>query len=719
MALAHYQGYVENVSTGKALPAAVIRVYSYPGNVLQSTFADLSSTPLPTVLTDSNGAFEFYIPDGAYDLEYVFNGDVLTRLVNIAIFNPANYARGANVDAILGAAAATGHFGTFTGTTIADNSTVKTALQSLETATELRPTSATLAASGGSALVGVSEGGTAQEAFGARIKKAALQSTLTALTKATLVDGQVFETVSAKTTGDNGGAFYRWDAAATDTVNDGTILDNDAGGAGRYKYVGRAGAESITTSMFGVAESGITNLERKNRLQKAITAAYGKRLVIDHSDLLDYDSSSGAELEVDVVALNAAGGMEITGVNCFAQLNNGLRNVGNGIGLKVHNATGVDYNGDFILRRFSLWGDGTNANGGNIISLNRMNARTLLDNLDCFGGRENLVYAEDCYSMKIIDGVYNQARKSNIRLKNAANRVRLQGVTSFGAGRIMSAEYANIEIDGSASDCYAPVIDNCDFSYSANDAFQKFYRSDNTLTNIVVAGGTPTITAPAHGLTTGDKVCIMGATVAPLLNSIYGFSVTVTGVNTFTLPFTPAADGTYTEATLKVVPAAHGLWLNRCRGTLVNSPYCEDPALNAVYVTGASFGLVVNGGEFLQGRLHIDGAVGGKINGGYYHGARAGITVSTTDRHEIDASGFSLESGAYNDGVTKIDGEYRRTAQPSSGTWVAGDFVANSSPSVDGSNMVILGWKRLTSGSGNVAGTDWAVSRVSTVSPAT
>lgn len=90
MALAHYQGYVENVSTGKALPNAVIRVYSYPGNVLQSTFADLASTPLATVLTDSNGAFEFYISDGAYDLEYVFNGDVLTRLVNIPIYNPAN-----------------------------------------------------------------------------------------------------------------------------------------------------------------------------------------------------------------------------------------------------------------------------------------------------------------------------------------------------------------------------------------------------------------------------------------------------------------------------------------------------------------------------------------------------------------------------------------------------------------------------------------------------
>lgn len=99
MALAHYQGYVENVSTGKALADAVIRVYSYPANVLQATFADPSSTPKPVVSTDSNGAFNFYIPDGFYDLEYVYNGDVLNRLTNIPIYNPANALPAADLGA--------------------------------------------------------------------------------------------------------------------------------------------------------------------------------------------------------------------------------------------------------------------------------------------------------------------------------------------------------------------------------------------------------------------------------------------------------------------------------------------------------------------------------------------------------------------------------------------------------------------------------------------
>lgn len=104
MALAHYQGYVENVSTGKALPDAVIRVYSFPANVLQSTFADPSSTPKPVVSSDANGAFNFYIPDGVYDLEYVYNGDVLTRLTNIPIYNPANALPAAELAASGGSA---------------------------------------------------------------------------------------------------------------------------------------------------------------------------------------------------------------------------------------------------------------------------------------------------------------------------------------------------------------------------------------------------------------------------------------------------------------------------------------------------------------------------------------------------------------------------------------------------------------------------------------
>jgi len=46
------------------------------------------------------------------------------------------------------------------------------------------------------------------------------------------------------------------------------------------------------------------------------------------------------------------------------------------------------------------------------------------------------------------------------------------------------------------------------------------------------------------------------------------------------------------------------------------------------------------------------------------------------------------------------------TAQPASGTFVQGQFVRNEAPAVSAGKMT-LGWLRLTTGSGNVAGTDW------------
>jgi hypothetical protein len=51
-----------------------------------------------------------------------------------------------------------------------------------------------------------------------------------------------------------------------------------------------------------------------------------------------------------------------------------------------------------------------------------------------------------------------------------------------------------------------------------------------------------------------------------------------------------------------------------------------------------------------------------------------------------------------------------QSAPPTSGTWAIGDYVHNSAPSElgsGGSKYIVYGWKRLTSGSGNVLNTDW------------
>lgn len=63
--------------------------------------------------------------------------------------------------------------------------------------------------------------------------------------------------------------------------------------------------------------------------------------------------------------------------------------------------------------------------------------------------------------------------------------------------------------------------------------------------------------------------------------------------------------------------------------------------------------------------------------------------------------------------------EYWGTAQPTSGTYVAGDKVWKITPAaLDGNSMVNMGWYRLTTGSNHVSGTDWANMYVSHTSPA-
>ena len=57
-------------------------------------------------------------------------------------------------------------------------------------------------------------------------------------------------------------------------------------------------------------------------------------------------------------------------------------------------------------------------------------------------------------------------------------------------------------------------------------------------------------------------------------------------------------------------------------------------------------------------------------------------------------------------------------AQPSTGSWVRSAFVKNTAPTIDGNSMSLGGWLRISTGSGNVAGTDWVAVRTSNVSPA-
>jgi Pectate lyase superfamily protein len=88
-----------------------------------------------------------------------FPDDAYVPIISDSLNPLGNYKQllTARINLLTGATLAAGNFGAFTGSIIADNSSAKTALQALETATEVIPTN--LAASSGSALVGFLQAG--------------------------------------------------------------------------------------------------------------------------------------------------------------------------------------------------------------------------------------------------------------------------------------------------------------------------------------------------------------------------------------------------------------------------------------------------------------------------------------------------------------------------------------------------------------------------------
>jgi hypothetical protein len=135
--------------SGDSLPGYFARLYDSGGNQV-SIYADASETPISTVsgvanaaLSDENGMFRWYCANGTYDIRFYDANDVF---VSVETGVPMFEASGVYTD-----------LSDSTGATLvgASGGTVQASLNA-------RPTSATLAASGGAALVGaIATGGNA------------------------------------------------------------------------------------------------------------------------------------------------------------------------------------------------------------------------------------------------------------------------------------------------------------------------------------------------------------------------------------------------------------------------------------------------------------------------------------------------------------------------------------------------------------------------------
>ncbi len=98
-----------------------------------------------------------------------------------------------------------------------------------------------------------------------------------------------------------------------------------------------------------------------------------------------------------------------------------------------------------------------------------------------------------------------------------------------------------------------------------------------------------------------------------------------------------------------------------------------------------------------------------------------GPGVNTTTNIEYDNNKGSLIGGTDGRVFRTFGGrqESWSAVQPTSGTYTVGDKVWRQVPTINAESLVLMGWVRLTTGSGHVFGTDWANMYVSHVSPAT
>lgn len=127
--------------SGDSLPGYFAKLFDAGGNLVD-IFADASETPISTVsgvanaaLSDENGMFRWYVANGTYDIRFYDANDVF---VSVETGVPMFEASGVYTD--LSASTGAALVGATTGT--------------VQASLNARPTSATLAASGGAALVG-------------------------------------------------------------------------------------------------------------------------------------------------------------------------------------------------------------------------------------------------------------------------------------------------------------------------------------------------------------------------------------------------------------------------------------------------------------------------------------------------------------------------------------------------------------------------------------
>jgi hypothetical protein len=91
-------------------------------------------------------------------------------------------------------------------------------------------------------------------------------------------------------------------------------------------------------------------------------------------------------------------------------------------------------------------------------------------------------------------------------------------------------------------------------------------------------------------------------------------------------------------------------------------------------------------------------------NGDGSYNLKAFNGSSLLNRFKIDAEQGRIALG------NNLNWLQYSSVMPTSGSWTKGDTILNNNPSIlgtAGSQYIVSGWKRLTTGSGNTLNTDW------------
>lgn len=196
---------------------------------------------------------------------------------------------------------------------------------------------------------------------------------------------------------------------------------------------------------------------------------------------------------------------------------------------------------------------------------------------------------------------------------------------------------------------------------------------------------------------------------------------------------------------------------------------CLEPAtgkkIQGVALDGACYFENVRGNAIRTAGVDADSVLGLDVRGAYFFGGNAAYFASVAGQAQYaislaNVNGFTIEGNYFTDwqsaaifrSSSEQNGSIRNntasicpaltnsgnqaaqsvliennfvgrrkiyvSAMPTTGTFTQGDVAENTAPTKDANAMTAAGWVRLTTGAAHVPGTDWAVARVSHLTPA-